>query len=169
MTRRLLDDIRIASPCAARWEDMEGDDRARRCEECRLTVFDVSALSGAEAERFLRERAAAGGRTCVRLYRRADGTILTRDCPVGLARVRRRLARSLVAAAALLTAALAAFGIGDALTRGQISHGRRFHALYHALNPWCGRCRGELLGEVVLPPAEMGDVAWPSDPPTTGE
>lgn len=33
------------------------------------------------------------GRICGRLYRRADGTLLTRDCPVGLRALRRRVAR----------------------------------------------------------------------------
>lgn len=38
------------------------------------------------------------GRACLRLYRRADGTVLTRDCPVGLRGYQKRVAR--VAAAA---------------------------------------------------------------------
>jgi len=32
------------------------------------------------------------GRLCVRFYRRADGSILTRNCPVGLRAIKRRVA-----------------------------------------------------------------------------
>lgn len=81
-----LDALEIASPCSASWEDMHGDERVRHCEDCRLQVFDLSALSRADAEALVRERT---GRLCVRMTRRADGTVLTRDCPEGL---RERLA-----------------------------------------------------------------------------
>jgi hypothetical protein len=33
------------------------------------------------------------GRLCIRYYRRADGTILTKNCPVGLRALKRRLSR----------------------------------------------------------------------------
>jgi hypothetical protein len=46
---------------------------------------------------------ATRGKACVQLYRRSDGTVLTRDCPVGIARVRRRVARVLAGFAAVLT------------------------------------------------------------------
>ena len=42
------------------------------------------------------------GRLCVRFYTRADGTVLTQDCPVGLRAVRVKLARKLSYAAAVL-------------------------------------------------------------------
>lgn len=32
-------------------------------------------------------------RLCIRYYRRKDGSILTRDCPVGLARLKQRMSR----------------------------------------------------------------------------
>ncbi|HEV3120552.1 MAG TPA: hypothetical protein VGY53_01550, partial [Isosphaeraceae bacterium] len=48
----------------------------------------------------------SGGKLCARLYRRADGTVLTADCPVGVkAAVHRRL-RRLAACAALLVGGL---------------------------------------------------------------
>jgi hypothetical protein len=52
-----------------------------------------------EAESFLSERVE---RTCVRFYRRADGTILTRDCPRGMALVRRGLALAVISLAIVL-------------------------------------------------------------------
>jgi hypothetical protein len=83
--------LKIASPCPARWEEMEGDDRTRFCEQCELNVFNISEMTEREALDLV---ASHTGRLCVRLYQRADGRVLTRDCPVGLAAVRRRIART---------------------------------------------------------------------------
>ena len=87
----VLNDLKIASPCPAAWADMDGDDRARFCGSCSKHVYNVSNLTAAEAVSLVEQ---AEGRTCVRLYRRKDGTVLTADCPVGLRHaVRRRLVR----------------------------------------------------------------------------
>lgn len=83
----MLASVRIASPCHARWDDMKGDERARHCGQCDKTVFDLSAITAAEAETLLREH---GASMCARFYRRADGTVMTSDCGVGAARARRR-------------------------------------------------------------------------------
>lgn len=97
-----LDRIGVASPCSVPWDAMEGDDaRARFCGVCKLNVYNLSAMTRDEAERLVAERE---GRLCVRFYRRTDGTLLTRDCPVGLARLRRRAA---AVAGAVLAAGLA--------------------------------------------------------------
>lgn len=91
---------------------MQGDDRARHCRECNLQVYNLSDMTREEAATFL---AQAEGRVCVRLFRRADGTVITRDCPVGLAAVRAKLVRIGIAAAGLLlafgTTALASLGM----------------------------------------------------------
>lgn len=107
----LLDVIEIAAPCSASWEQMVGDDLVRSCESCRLNVYNLSGMVREEAERLVQERE---GRLCVRFYRRADGTILTRDCPIGLRAIRRRLARiaaSIVASIAAMVGYLAFGGI----------------------------------------------------------
>src|ERR1700722_4028446 len=83
----LLDNLAIASPCRAVWDDMEGTDRVRFCDECRLTVYNLSEMTKAAAERLV-ARHEGNDRLCVRFYRRADGTVLTRDCPRGLAALR---------------------------------------------------------------------------------
>lgn len=62
---------------------MRGDDRARFCDQCSLTVYNLSALTREEGLRLVQTRE---GRTCVQLFRRMDGTILTRDCERGLRR-----------------------------------------------------------------------------------
>jgi hypothetical protein len=76
----LLSQVKIASPCRARWEDMTGDDRSRFCGRCEKHVYNFSAMTAAEAEDLIR---AKEGKLCGRYYRRKDGTMLTANCPVG--------------------------------------------------------------------------------------
>ena len=96
----MLDQIAIASPCEASWDDMVGDERKRHCGMCDLDVHNLSALTRDEAEGVLAKM--AEGRVCARFYRRTDGTILTQDCPVGVARIRAAARRALVRVAALV-------------------------------------------------------------------
>ena len=79
-----IQNIRVASPCPADWNTMAGDDRIRHCSECNLNVYNLSAMTEREVQRLI---ANSQGRVCGRFYRRADGTILTQDCPRGLRRV----------------------------------------------------------------------------------
>jgi hypothetical protein len=44
----VLDNIRIASPCAADWNAMTGDERVRHCGACKKDVFNLSALTLAD-------------------------------------------------------------------------------------------------------------------------
>jgi hypothetical protein len=108
----LLDDVRIASPCKASWDDMVGDDRVRFCGQCAKNVYNLSALSRDAAEALLRaadaRQADSGEGVCVRLYRRADGTVLTADCPDGVRRKKRRLALFGAVGAGLMAAGAAA-------------------------------------------------------------
>ena len=99
-----LDVIQVASPCSASWDEMAGDDRARFCGQCRLNVYNLSEMTRAEATAFVQNRE---GRTCIRFYRRTDGTVITRDCPVGLRALRRRVARMAAAVVALCGAIMA--------------------------------------------------------------
>ncbi|MCA1621113.1 MAG: hypothetical protein LC795_17765 [Acidobacteria bacterium] len=102
-----LDEVRIAAPCPADWGKMVGDERVRFCGSCDRHVYNLSGMTRREAEALVTN---AEGRLCVRFYRRADGTILTRNCPVGLSAVRRRAAR---VAGSVLSAALGFFaGLG---------------------------------------------------------
>ncbi len=96
----LLAHVRIASPCPVRWEDMTGSDTVRHCAQCNLSVHNLSAMTRDDAESLLASR--AEGRLCAGFFRRADGTILTRDCPVGLAAVRARVRRTAARVAAAL-------------------------------------------------------------------
>lgn len=97
----LLDNIRIASPCTASWDEMTGDERVRFCGHCAKDVYNLSGMAREESERLLRERA---GNICVRLYKRHDGTVLTADCPVGVKRKRRRRIAALAVGSGLAAA-----------------------------------------------------------------
>ena len=91
MTHNLdLDEIRVASPCPARWDDMTGNDQVRFCGQCRKNVYNLSALRRVEAENLIREKE---GQLCGRFYRRSDGRILTADCPAEAVKRRNRLVR----------------------------------------------------------------------------
>jgi hypothetical protein len=86
--------VRIASPCDQDWDCMLGDERVRFCAKCQLNVYNLSVMTHDEAERLLVNRE---GRLCARFYRRADGTVLTADCPVGWRAIKRRVASVAVA------------------------------------------------------------------------
>jgi hypothetical protein len=103
-----LDNIKIASPCSANWEGMYGTDRKRLCGECNMNVYNLSAMTRSEAENLIMN---AEGRLCARFYRRPDGTIVTRDCPVGLKAARQRVVKMWGAVASLVLAFLAGLGI----------------------------------------------------------
>ena len=91
---KALDKIKIASPCGANWNEMIGDDRKRHCAECKLNVYNLSDMTKDEAESFLLN---SEGRVCLRIYRRTDGTLITRDCPVGFAKLKKRVSRAATA------------------------------------------------------------------------
>ncbi len=103
----LLADIKVASPCHASWDTMKGDERARFCGLCRKNVYNLSEMTRQEAENLLQEKE---GKLCVRYYQRSDGTVLTKNCPVGVAVVRRALLTRAVSASALLVTVVALFG-----------------------------------------------------------
>ncbi len=95
--------VQVASPCPASWDQMQGDDKVRFCGECRLHVYNLSAMSRREAEEMVRNKE---GRLCVRFFQRADGTVLTQDCPRGLAAVGRATGKALTTLAGVVVAML---------------------------------------------------------------
>ena len=98
----VLEDLRVAAPCDVTWDSMLGNGRARHCAKCDKDVFNISGMTRAEAQSFLLDRA---GGACIRFYRRADGTVMTSDCPVG---VRKKRVRHLAVLALGLGAGVAA-------------------------------------------------------------
>jgi hypothetical protein len=83
---------------------MTGDAQARFCNLCGKSVYNLSAMTEDEAEALVRERTQD---TCVRLYRRADGTVLTSDCSVGSEERRRRR----ITTATVLSATMASVAV----------------------------------------------------------
>jgi hypothetical protein len=99
----ILDNIRVATPCKASWDDMVGDERVRFCKQCSKNVFNLSAMTRDEVHQLI---ARTEDELCGRYFQRADGTIMTADCTVGVRRRRRIVAVAagvLAAAAAVVT------------------------------------------------------------------
>lgn len=94
-----LNNIHVASPCPANWDEMYGDDRKRHCGACKMNVYNLSDMTRREAEDLLVN---SEGRLCVRFFRRADGSILTQNCPVGWAKVKQRVSRVATAAFSMI-------------------------------------------------------------------
>jgi len=114
---RSVDEIRVAAPCGVSWDDMIGTNRVRYCHHCRLNVYNLSAMSRPDAETLIQGRE---GRLCVRFFRRADGTMLAQDCPVGLQAARWALHRGWVLLSASLASVLAVFlGVSIAGSSGR--------------------------------------------------
>jgi hypothetical protein len=103
-----LNNLKVASPCSQDWEAMAGDNRRRYCGECRLNVYNLSGMSRDEAENLIQN---AEGRLCVRFYQRADGSVLTENCPVGWALVKQRTKTYVTALASLVLSFFGALGL----------------------------------------------------------
>ena len=83
----LVQSAKIASPCHASWDQMEGDERKRFCFQCRKHVYDFSKMTTVEVEELLKSES-----VCGRIWKRADGHVITADCPVGIKKRRERVA-----------------------------------------------------------------------------
>ena len=110
-TNDLLANVRIASPCTARWGHMAGDDSARYCAQCSKHVYNLSALTAEAATTLIREKE---GQLCARFYQRDDGTMLTADCPVGSSRAWSRIKQWVWAGATAAVMAVAGVWRGQA-------------------------------------------------------
>jgi len=121
----LLDQVRVASPCKADWNEMLGDERVRFCLSCEKNVYNLSSMAKDEAEALLRER--LGDDLCIRFYQRADGTILTADCPVGVKKRRtKKLALAVAGAGAMAAAAATMFMRETCSTTGAVAGGAMY-------------------------------------------
>ena len=72
-----LNDMVINTPCRMDWNQMEGDERKRFCDRCQKSVYNIAEMSAADALELI----GCGDRVCARIFRRADGTIVTSECP----------------------------------------------------------------------------------------
>jgi hypothetical protein len=164
----MLDQVRVASPCPVSWDDMTGDERVRHCDQCNLKVYNLSDMTRAEAEAFLAEASGKGGRVCAGFWRRSDGKIITRDCPVGLARARAAIARRtsrIAAGFALIFSAVVAMATRRT-EEPRLRTLEPFASIARALNPIA-----PFLGPMA-PPTQtwiMGDICMPPIPPQEGQ
>jgi hypothetical protein len=104
----VLDNVYIAAPCDAAWNDMAGDDRVRHCKQCDKNVYNLSAMTRDEAQALI---ARTEGRLCGRYFQRADGSILTSDCSVGVRR-RRRVVVLATGIVTVVVGVIGAIGVG---------------------------------------------------------
>jgi hypothetical protein len=108
MYRPQLENIKVAAPCTAEWRHMYGNDRVRFCNQCKLYVYNLSAMPREQAEDLIRS---AEGKLCVRFYQRTDGTIITQNCPQGLQALKEKFNRTRAKIAAALLTFLGSMGI----------------------------------------------------------
>jgi hypothetical protein len=106
--------LRVTRPCCVSWRRMRGDDRVRFCGRCERNVYNLSAMTSGEMSALFK---AHRMNMCVRFYQRADGTMVTGDCPPAtrLERLKRRIL-DLGMPAPMVRAALWALGLILALT-----------------------------------------------------
>lgn len=100
----MLHGICTAAPCSVSWHDMKGDERIRRCTKCQHPVYFLTDLPPEEVEKFLVTQGARTGK----VYLRADGALMTSDCPEGVRHRARRWIASGVALAVVVLVAIAA-------------------------------------------------------------
>jgi hypothetical protein len=108
-----LNHVQVAAPCKVNWDDMLGDERVRFCGQCSLNVYNLSSMTRADAEALI---ARTEGRLCIKFYRRFDGSIITKDCPVGLRAIKRRVSYAWQAIVSVTLTFLAGFGIHQAFS-----------------------------------------------------
>ncbi len=111
-----LNNVKVASPCSQDWNEMLGNERKRFCGDCKLNVYNLSGMTRDEAENLIMN---AEGRLCVRFYKRADGSVITQDCPVGWAKVKQRTQVFVTAAASLIFSFLGAIGLQTAVSQSK--------------------------------------------------
>lgn len=98
--------LSVAKPCSMSWENMSGDEKTRLCNACDMNIYNLSKMTSQEITSLIQNRE---GRLCGRIYKRTDGTVMTKDCPVGLRAYRKKISHF---AGAAFTAILSLFSVG---------------------------------------------------------
>jgi hypothetical protein len=154
-----IHDLQVATPCKANWNEMTGDEQKRMCGMCHMNVYNLSSMTLEEAEALVLN---AEGRTCIRMYRRADGTVITKDCPVGIAARVKLGMKKTFAIASGVAAIIIAWAI-NARPEGGLTVWEQIAA---KLNMGVGCTTGggrAMMGEMVAPASvEMGKMKAPT-------
>jgi hypothetical protein len=151
-----LDNIRVASPCHARWDDMQGDDRARFCGQCQKHVFNLSAMTRKEITTLIQEKE---GRFCGRFYQRADGRMLTANCIVGWRHSRNMLKRICGTAFASLLLLFGVRTVVRAQSTNQVEIEKLGRVSAISTNQPGKVHPRELMGDIAVPPVVMGKIS----------
>jgi hypothetical protein len=109
---------------------MQGNDRVRFCQLCQLNVYNIAGMSEDDAEDLLRR---SEGRLCLRIYQRRDGTILTRNCPVGVAAIYRRMG---MAACFMFVMTVGLFSMARAIAKQEPKDEYRYDSLKERARNW---------------------------------
>lgn len=155
-----LNNLKVASPCSQDWNAMIGNDRQRFCGDCKLNVYNLSGMTQAEAENLLNN---SEGRLCVRFYKRADGTVLTQDCPVGWQAVKRRISRTAAAFVSLIFGLLTGLGLMSLARQPKEQEHRTMGAIAYQPTPRPKRTVEvvETMGDISV----MGEMPLPESTP----
>ncbi len=149
--RNTLNHVRVAAPCPADWDQMMGSERVRFCGQCSLNVYNLSGMTRSDAESLI---AGTEGRLCVRFYRRADGSIITKDCPVGLRAIRRRVSYVAKAIGSMVLGLFAGLGV---------------HQVFSSIVPFAPQRTMGVLARNVDPPIQiMGERVVEQPAPVIG-
>ncbi len=159
-----LNNISVASPCSANWDEMYGNIRQRHCGECRMNVYNLSEMTKQDAENLIMN---AEGRLCARFYRRADGTVITKDCPVGWKAFKKNVSRFWTATASIFLATVSGIGITNYLSKSDPDP-----VIMGAIAVETPQTvpNNAIIGEIEPnniedPKMIMGDIAYPNDQP----
>lgn len=108
---KLVNSLQIASPCPITWESMNltNDDAVRFCGQCHKNVYDLSLMTSDRASLLLQQAGCQEQGLCIQLYKRADGRVITGDCPAALKKIRAFAGALSRLAAGLLTLFVTSF------------------------------------------------------------
>jgi hypothetical protein len=153
-----LDHVNIAAPCPVDWDQMFSfeDKRVRFCSQCNLNVYNLSDMSRHEAETLITK---TEGRLCVRFYRKADGSILTQNCPVGLKTIKRRVAWVAQAVLGMVLSFVSGLGFYFfQVGRKQIPHSVLTGVLVTPISEVHPKAATRVQGEVMLESRQIGRI-----------
>lgn len=80
-----VDSRKMATPCSFTWSESGGKDRVRACSHCRTQVYDFTGMELDEAEALIFKQESIKK---AKLFKRADGKFMTKNCPVQATRKR---------------------------------------------------------------------------------
>lgn len=150
----VLRNINIASPCSQEWSAMTGNDKTRFCHACQLNVYNFTKMTKSEIAELL-NRESCSARVCVSIYRRFDGTVLTKDCPVGM----RIIESARLGVRKTYAVIIACLSIACAILAGKLAFDYASNALQQAISQSFAKITSQLNGGMAPPQLSNGSRA----------